>query len=159
MFTNRFRLIKAARARRFPTPLCALLVCAMAWLSPARADYGFDPGYSGNYVLDAFASINGQARREGRKLVTLPNGDIVVAGRMRFSNDTLQPFWNIGLVRYNRIGQRVVWTGINGGDFWNSFEYIVYPNVVNGSTGDVRIDAVFVVPGKLTRHLPDVWQG
>ena len=24
---------------------------------------------------------------------------------------------------------------------------------------DVRIDAVFIVPGKLPRHLPDVWQG
>jgi putative endonuclease len=24
---------------------------------------------------------------------------------------------------------------------------------------DVRIDALFVVPGKLPRHLPDVWQG
>jgi putative endonuclease len=24
---------------------------------------------------------------------------------------------------------------------------------------DVRIDALFVVPGKLPRHLADVWQG
>lgn len=24
---------------------------------------------------------------------------------------------------------------------------------------DIRIDAVFVVPGRLPRHLPDVWQG
>jgi putative endonuclease len=24
---------------------------------------------------------------------------------------------------------------------------------------DVRIDAVFIVPGRLPRHLPDVWQG
>lgn len=24
---------------------------------------------------------------------------------------------------------------------------------------DVRIDALFIVPGKLPRHLPDVWQG
>lgn len=24
---------------------------------------------------------------------------------------------------------------------------------------DIRIDALFVVPGKLPRHLPDVWQG
>jgi len=24
---------------------------------------------------------------------------------------------------------------------------------------DIRIDAMFVVPGKLPRHLPDVWQG
>ena len=24
---------------------------------------------------------------------------------------------------------------------------------------DVRIDALFVVPGRLPRHLPDVWQG
>jgi len=27
-------------------------------------------------------------------------------------------------------------------------------------TGDVsRIDAVFILPGRLPRHLPDVWQG
>jgi hypothetical protein len=24
---------------------------------------------------------------------------------------------------------------------------------------DVRIDAMFVVPGRLPAHLPDVWQG
>ena len=24
---------------------------------------------------------------------------------------------------------------------------------------DVRIDAIFIVPGRLPRHLPDVWQG
>jgi putative endonuclease len=24
---------------------------------------------------------------------------------------------------------------------------------------DVRIDALYIVPGKLPRHLPDVWQG
>ena len=24
---------------------------------------------------------------------------------------------------------------------------------------DVRIDALFIVPGRLPRHLPDVWQG
>ena len=24
---------------------------------------------------------------------------------------------------------------------------------------DLRIDAIFVVPGRLPRHLPDVWQG
>lgn len=24
---------------------------------------------------------------------------------------------------------------------------------------DIRIDALFVVPGRLPRHLPDVWQG
>ena len=24
---------------------------------------------------------------------------------------------------------------------------------------DVRIDAVFIVPGRLPKHLPDVWQG
>ncbi len=24
---------------------------------------------------------------------------------------------------------------------------------------DIRIDAMFIVPGKLPRHLPDVWQG
>ncbi len=24
---------------------------------------------------------------------------------------------------------------------------------------DVRIDAMFIVPGRLPRHLPDVWQG
>jgi putative endonuclease len=24
---------------------------------------------------------------------------------------------------------------------------------------DVRIDAIFVIPGRLPRHLPDIWQG
>ncbi len=27
------------------------------------------------------------------------------------------------------------------------------------SGDDLRIDAIFIVPGKLPRHLPDVWQG
>lgn len=27
------------------------------------------------------------------------------------------------------------------------------------SGDDLRIDAVFIVPGRLPRHLPDVWQG
>lgn len=27
------------------------------------------------------------------------------------------------------------------------------------SGDDLRIDAIFIVPGRLPRHLPDVWQG
>ncbi len=142
MLKYHFHSISATPVRRLATTFSALLIFAMAWLSPAHAEYGFDPGYNENYVIDTFGSINGNAFREGRKLVTLPNGDIVVAGRMRLNNDTIQPYSNIGLVRYDRNGGRVTWPSTSGPYFWTSSQYVVYPNLPNGGSGDVTIEFV-----------------
>jgi hypothetical protein len=121
-----------------------LLSLILAWSGTANADYGFDPGFNPNYTIDAFATgENGGAFRSGERLVTLPDGDIVVAGAMRFPNDPLMSsFINVGLVRYSPSGIRKTWTGPAGPYSWFNRQYIVYPNTANGSSGDTRITYV-----------------
>ena len=110
----------------------------------ARADFSFDPAYNTNYFIDAFATgEGGGAFRYGYRLTTLANGDIVVAGQMRFPNDPLgAEFSNVGLVRYGPSGLRKTWTGPAGPYSWFNQQYVVYPNAANGSSGDSRINFV-----------------
>ncbi|WP_306581322.1 glycoside hydrolase family 5 protein [Dokdonella sp.] len=95
--------------------------------------YAPDPGFNnGNYFLDEFYS-NPTADNnyfEGKKVVRLSNGDIVVAALVKNPNgNQSNGFWNIGLVRYNAAGtQRVVWP--NGGAYAHvNGQYIVYPKL------------------------------
>ena len=124
----------------------AVLVCAALIPLPAFAQavpYDFEPAYNPNYVIDTFSNQGGTvARREGGKLVRLPNGDIVVAGRMRLVNDTLGEFFNIGLVRYNKNGLRVAWSGTTGPYFHADRQYVIFPNLPNGGSGDAKIESV-----------------
>ncbi|MBX3693032.1 hypothetical protein [Dokdonella sp.] len=72
----------------------------------------------------------------------LPNGDIVVAGIVRLENDTIAPYWNIGLVRYTPQGFVRPWTASSSPYFWHFSEYVVYPNLANGGSGDALIESI-----------------
>lgn len=130
----------ALHSRRW---LKAIALAAAVWPALVLADHGFDPNYHPEYVIDAFSSEGGNAARQGGKLIRLPDGDVVVAGRVRLGGDAL-PYWNIGLVRYNREGLRTVWPGGHGGGshFWADGQYVVYPNLANGGFGDAKIESV-----------------
>jgi hypothetical protein len=119
----------------------ALPALLLASAGSAQADYGFDPGFNPNYFIDAFATDDsGGAYHLGRRLVVLPNGDIVVAGEIRFPNDPLgNNFGNVGLVRYSPAGVRQPWSGMGNPHAWFDNQYIVYPNIANGGSGDQRI--------------------
>ncbi|MBN8480434.1 MAG: hypothetical protein J0L88_02465 [Xanthomonadales bacterium] len=121
------------------------LLCLIASLAmPARADYSFDPGYAGGdgFLLDSFSTDGGAAARYGGKHAVLPNGDIVMAGIVRLANDTIAPFWNIGLVRYTPQGWARPWSGFASPYYWDFQYYVVYPNLANGGSGDARIESV-----------------
>jgi hypothetical protein len=121
----------------------AAMLALSSWLTPLHAEYGFDPNFAGNYVTTYFDTLGGPASSRGSKHATLPGGDIVVAGRMRLTGDTtLSPFFNIGLVRYSRQGIRQRWEGTTGPYFWANRDYVVYPNLSNGGSGDTRIESV-----------------
>ena len=122
----------------------ALFASTFTAARTARADFDFDPAYNPNYTIDAFATSDGSgAYRLGYKLATLPDGDSVVAGIMRFPGDPLEPlFSNLGLVRYDSTGIRRTWSAPIGPYSWFNSQYVAYPNKANGSTGDERITNV-----------------
>ncbi len=144
---------------------CSALLALGALLSPADANatYGFDPGFNPNYTIDAFASAEGgDAFRRSDAIVRLPDGDVVLAGTMRFSNDPLAPgYANVGLVRYDRDGARQTWPGASGPYFWFANQYVVYPNIANGGSGDARIVEVndfAYVDGKFYVLVTRTWE-
>lgn len=132
------------RARTRPLLAFVFTLLAVCVSTTARAEHGFDPTWNlgDGFYLDTFSTVNGQAARYGGKHAVLPNGDIVMAGIVRLSNDTIAPYWNIGLVRYKRDGAVRPWSGSGGAYFWNFNEYVVYPNLPNGGSGDARIESV-----------------
>lgn len=129
------------RSRAVLAWLAGLMTLAFA---DAHAEYGLDPSYNTGqgFYIDTFMTLDGQSARFGGKHAVLPNGEIVMAGVVRLSNDTIAPFWNIGLVRYKPDGAIRAWPGPDGPYFWSSREYVVYPNLPNGGTGDTRIESV-----------------
>ncbi len=111
--------------------------------SPAWAEHGFDPSFADEGVLlDTFSTVDGASARYGGKHAVLPNGDIVTAGIVRLANDTIAPFWNIGLVRYTPQGWIRPWPGFASPYYWDFQYYVVYPNLANGGSGDARIESV-----------------
>lgn len=117
-------------------------VAALA-AAPAFAQapyYEFDPAFNGNYWIDAFTTGETTgASRYGRKIVRLPDGDVVVAGLVRMDNDPLpSPYWNIGLLRLSPGGSRQVWGG-SGAYFHAGNQYVVYPNLAGGGSGTATI--------------------
>ncbi|MBO9662062.1 hypothetical protein [Dokdonella sp.] len=90
--------------------------------------YTLDPGFNdGAFFLDRFAGPD-SANYRGRKLVRLPNGDVVVVGLVPAYNQPDPPDgqFHIGLVRYNATGQRVAWSFASSyGNFGN--QYLIYP--------------------------------
>lgn len=107
-----------------PAPWEPTVITALSDM-PYTPDSGFN---NGNYFIDEFsANPNGNNYFEGKKVARLSNGDIVVAALVKNPNaNQTNGYWNIGLVRYNTAGQRVLWT--NGGQYAHvNGEYIVYP--------------------------------
>lgn len=99
--------------------------------------YSADPAFaSGRYITDPFASNLNQPNRyfEGRKVVRLDNGEVIVAALVKHpvGNQT-NGRWNIGLVRYNANGGRLWWSNRNSPYAHNDGEYIVYPNTVDAN--------------------------
>ncbi|MBL8300231.1 MAG: hypothetical protein JNN30_17980 [Rhodanobacteraceae bacterium] len=131
--------------------LIAVATFAVSISTPAAADYGFDNGFNPGYSIDAFAG-SWAGQREGGKLARLPDGDIVVAGRVRLDGDPVAPLWNLGLVRYDANGQRRAWPGYTGvyGHYFS--QYLVYPNApTTGATAPFieRIDDIAHAHGRL----------
>lgn len=144
---------------------CSALLALSALFAPAtsNAAYGFDPGFNPNYTIDAFATgETGDAFRRADAIVRLPDGDVVLAGTMRFSNDPLaSSYSNVGLVRYDRNGARRTWPGAPGPYFWFANQYVVYPNSANGGGGDARIVEVndlAYVDGKFYVLVTRTWE-
>jgi len=109
----------------------------------AQTDYGFDTSYSSTgYLYDAIATYDGTSARFGNRHAQLPDGQIVVAGRVRLDADPVVPYWNIGLARYQRFLGPVLWNGTTGAYFWQDSYYVLYPNQQNGGTGINRIESI-----------------
>lgn len=118
-----------------------LLAMFAAWLMLActgwavAADYAPDPSYNNGLISqDAFASSFGN-NYDGRKVVTLPNGNVVIAGRVPDVR-TGTTYGAIGLIQRRDDGHRVPWTAPGAHGHYNN-EYVVYPG-----TSDFNIVAV-----------------
>lgn len=99
---------------------------------PLAHDRGFA---GGNFFGDAFAGSPSNYNL-GRRLVRLPNGDVVSAGLVAHVGASNTVGRNLGLVRYNSAGQRIAWTNPgSGGHFSN--QYIITPNQANASYTEV----------------------
>ena len=137
-----FTIIVDAFGKGVFRSIALTVLVSIVWSTCALADHGFDPNFHPEYAIDAFSSVGGNAARQGGKLVRLPGGEVVIAGRVRMSNDS-PPYWNIGLLRLGRSGERKVWPGSpDGVHFWADGEYVVYPNLANAGVGDGRIESV-----------------
>lgn len=97
------------------------------WSVLSAAPYLPDPSFNGGlYKLDHFSALNSDSSL-GKKIARLTNGDVIVAGLAPAHSGTGRLPINLGLVRYNSVGNRVAWT--NPGAYgWNSNYGIVYPN-------------------------------
>lgn len=122
----------------------AALMAALPLGTPsARAEHSFDTTFAESYYADTFSTMGGASARQGSRMVKLPNGDIVVAGRVRLANDTgLGGYFNIGLVKYGTDGRIKPWSDMTHPHLWSFGDYVVYPNLANGGSGDARITSV-----------------
>lgn len=121
--------------------LSLLTALAAAGSAATAHAAGFDATFNGNYAIDAFAG-SPDAQRVGGKLARLPDGDIVVAGRMRHDADPVAPYWNVGLVRYAASGQRRTWNAVAPW-YANHFgQYVVYPNPAGSGDSAPHVESV-----------------
>jgi len=85
-------------------------------------DYTYDPAFAADGVsIDRFAGNPGYY--EGRRLVRLANGDVVVAGTVAINGA-----YQLGLVRYSPSGRRQTWPSIPPAYSRYGGQYIVFPN-------------------------------
>jgi hypothetical protein len=85
-------------------------------------DWTYDPFFADDGVsIDRFAGAPGYY--DGRKLVRLANGDVVVAGTVVVDGDD-----QLGLVRYSPSGRRQTWPSIPPAYARYGNQYIVFPN-------------------------------
>ena len=97
------------------------------WNVLSTAPYVPDPLFNGGRYKPDFPASIFPKNTLARKIATLDNGDVVVAGlTTRPGGASANPI-NLGLVRYNSVGVAVAWTnpGVYG---FQGNKYIVYPN-------------------------------
>lgn len=99
----------------------------------AEDPYSADPAFAaGAFIEDAFAgdSTAPNTYFDGKKVVRLGNGDLVVAALVRKPDGSQNNgFANIGLVRYNAAGtQRLTWSNPTPAYAHFNNQYVVYPN-------------------------------
>lgn len=99
-----------------------------------------DRGYAGGALApDGFATSpavidDNNLYYEGKQLVRRGNGDVVVAALVKApSGAQSNGLWNIGLVRYNAAGSRLVWGDASPGHGHYGDQYIVYPNTATAT--------------------------
>jgi hypothetical protein len=109
--------------------LLAILGLAAASAASAQLTYQADVSFNGGrYYTDRFAGST-STNYQGRKLVIMPNGDTVVAGRVSYGAQSDPAGWlHLGLVRYNAQGQRIAWTGASSSPYFHfNRQYVIYP--------------------------------
>lgn len=112
-------------ARRFGA--IAAVVLAFLPMPASAQPMQLDPGFNGGVLkLDRFAG-SANADFTARAVVEMDDGDVVVVGEVpTFQQpDNENGLVNIGLVRYDRSGNRVPWPYTYG--FFGN-EYLVHPN-------------------------------
>lgn len=137
------------------------------WDAPIIAslsDFPFMPDRAfngGHYVTDAFFANSNAANNyfEGKKIVVLDNGDLVVAALVKKPDaNQSNGFWNLGLVRYNRTGTaRQVWSNPTAAYSHISGQYIVYPNSATATYNYIR--DIKAIGGKLIVYANRSYQG
>lgn len=87
-----------------------------------------DPAFNGgNWFFDRFAGSS-QNHFIGRRAAALPNGDVVIAGRVSWAGQSNPDgAMHLGLVRYNSNGARVAWPATSSPYFHNNRQYVIYP--------------------------------
>lgn len=149
--------ISLAATLVLPLPLLASDVADDASMPDAMAPWAItalpyiaDPSYNNGLVSpDGFAEGSGN-NFIGRKVVQLTDGSVIVAGVVRPQLSGGHQLVNLGLVRYNASGQRMVWT--NPGSYGhNAGQYVIYPktNAFSGPETVVDVRDMAVVGDRL----------
>jgi hypothetical protein len=135
------------RSSRFAMALVLAIAgasVAVAQDSPAGTPfvrtYDYDPTFNTNGTyIDHFAG-SAASNAQGRKIVRLANGDVVVAGLATRNGFTVAD--QIGLVRYGASGQRLTWSSVNPAYAEFNSQYIVYPQANSGQPAGAFTEVV-----------------
>lgn len=122
-----------ARAGGFNAADAAAAWQPAAVTSLAEDPYSADPAFAaGRFIEDAFAGDSNVPNTyfEGKKIVRLGNGDLVVAALVRKPDGSQNNgYANIGLVRYDASGtQRQTWSNPTPAYAHFNGQYVIYPN-------------------------------
>jgi hypothetical protein len=136
------RCRKRCRNSVFPRLASALLGACLPMLA-AAAGYAADPAFNGGrYYADAFASDSSLPDHHyaGSKVARAANGDVVVAALVGEGSVYPELYTAVGLIRYDRAGVRVPWTGPDPATTRHFDNYVFVPGTRDAaSIDDLRI--------------------